>query len=66
MPLAGAPGVVTLTGSGVNQDGETVTFTVECGVELANLMATFTADNEARMDTSVLLNGPDNTCYRNP
>jgi hypothetical protein len=60
-------GIVTLTGSGVDSDGDAVTFTVECGIELTGLTVTIDAGGEVRLATNGAFAGDQpNTCHRNP
>jgi hypothetical protein len=60
-------GIVTLTGSGVDSDGDVVTFTVECGIELTGLTVTIGAGGEVGLATNgAFADDQRNTCHRNP
>lgn len=59
------PGMVTLTGSGVDHEGNPGNFTVECGVELTDVTVTVGADGTVALFTDWLPE-LDNTCYRSP
>lgn len=64
------PGTVTLSGSGVDTDGNPATFTVTCDIDLNGVVATVGANGDVTLFVSDQLrtvsNGHFNTCQRNP
>lgn len=65
---AAEPGTVTLTGSGADTDGNQVTFTVTCDINVTGLQAKANEDGDVTLSVSArsdVASGGYNTCRRN-